>query len=785
MNDDNASTPQDGRFETLFEQAPFSIQLFARDGRTLRVNQAWKRLWQVREGDGLLDFMLTQHNVLTDPDIEAKGLAEYFRRAFAGESVQLPDTFFDHVELGAPARVRWVRASASPILGQDGEVREVMLVHEDITTHKQAELERRTDELRLQQLANMIPQLAWMADPTGAIHWYNDRWYEYTGTVPKDMVGWGWQSVHDLEVLPDVLQRWTFAIENGEPFQMTFPLKGRDGRFRPFFTQIVPLKDSTGAVQQWFGTNTDVSQIEEAERGLREAEERLRLATTAGNIGTWELDVDSDRLTWSEQVYSLHGLDVGTFGGRTEDFMALVHPEDRERVQAQVQRTMQTRQTLSAEFRALLPGGGERWLAASGHHHVNSEGSVRLVGATVSIDAYKRAEAKLRETDRRKDEFLAMLAHELRNPLAPIATAAHLLRRPDLDEQKVRSASAIISRQVKHITELMEDLLDVSRVTRGLVELDKTPVDLKAVLSSAAEQARPLIEARRHVLTSRLNSEDAFVLGDSTRLIQAVTNVLNNAAKYTPPGGEIALNLEVLASRATITVKDNGTGIEAALLPQVFELFTQGSRAPDRAQGGLGIGLALVRSIVELHGGEVVASSAGAGAGSTFTMTFALLEESSGVRAFDDAPALDQDAMRPLNIMVVDDNRDAAEVLEMVLAMAGHQVAVQHDARSALDALRGFSPDVFILDIGLPDVDGHTLARRLKEAGQGGLLIALTGYGQAQDRELSKAAGFDHHLVKPVDHQVLAGVLEKVSPTATRDWANRRTPVDDRAGGLR
>jgi signal transduction histidine kinase len=256
--------------------------------------------------------------------------------------------------------------------------------------------------------------------------------------------------------------------------------------------------------------------------------------------------------------------------------------------------------------------------------------------AAVAIENTQLYQA-LRDTDRRKNEFLAMLAHELRSPLAPIATAAHLLKLGMDDEQTVRQASEIISRQVKHITGLMEDLLDVSRVTRGMVQLDKRPVELKAVLSSAIEQSGPLIDERGHRLTTRVHSEHAWVLGDSTRLVQAVANVLNNAAKYTPVGGEICLNVEVAGSNALISIIDNGPGIDADLLPHVFELFTQGPRTLDRAQGGLGIGLALVHSIVELHGGNVRVLSAGPGSGSTFIITLPLAEPSSALGPDGDA----------------------------------------------------------------------------------------------------------------------------------------------------
>ncbi len=310
------------------------------------------------------------------------------------------------------------------------------------------------------------------------------------------------------------------------------------------------------------------------------------------------------------------------------------------------------------------------------------------------------------------------------------------------------------------MTELVDDLLDVSRVTRGLVQLKRETLDVNAAIASAIEQVRPLIDARRHVLTTWTDPRPVSVIGDRTRLTQMIVNLLNNAAKYTPEGGEIALRLEVVAARVAIVVTDNGLGIEAAFLPHLFDLFTQGERTPDRAQGGLGIGLALVRSIVELHGGEIEASSDGAGKGSTFTLWLPL----AGKHSADAAPAHAAEprrASRAVDILIVDDNLDAARSLAALLEGAGHRVTVSADAKGALNVPEGRVPRVFILDIGMPTMNGYELARRLRArpASAAAILIALTGYGHTSDREQARSAGFDHHFVKPVDMEALAAIL--------------------------
>jgi len=402
---------------------------------------------------------------------------------------------------------------------------------------------------------------------------------------------------------------------------------------------------------------------------------------------------------------------------------------------------------------------------------VEADGSVPaifVVGSDVTQN--KLATEALHEANRRKDEFLAMLAHELRNPLAPISTAAHLLTLTAADQPRVLQVGAIITRQVAHMTSLVDDLLDVSRVTRGLVTLDQEVLDLKAVVAHALEQARPAVEARRHLLTVRTTSAQVPVRGDRTRLVQVIVNLLNNAAKYTPEGGEITLETHTDQERAIVTVTDTGNGIEPSLLPHVFELFTQGKRTPDRSHGGLGLGLALVKSMVELHGGRAIAHSGGVDQGSTFTVILPL----AGQPTVQDVPRGPDAAevVRPRRIMVVDDNLDAAETIAALLGARGHDVTVQTDAGPAIEAAALDRFDVFILDIGLPGMDGYELAGRLRArpAHADALFIALTGYGQAGDRARSETAGFAHHFVKPVDMQRLTEALAAAHAIRQSDY---------------
>jgi signal transduction histidine kinase/CheY-like chemotaxis protein len=376
----------------------------------------------------------------------------------------------------------------------------------------------------------------------------------------------------------------------------------------------------------------------------------------------------------------------------------------------------------------------------------------------------KQVEDELRAANRQKDQFLAMLAHELRNPLAPIMTAAQLLKVGSLDPRSVANASDIIVRQATHMTDLVNDLLDVSRVTRGLVTLEKEELDLNVIVAAAVEQVRPLIDARRHSLTLQLSSRSAHVTGDRTRLVQVISNILNNAAKYTAPGGRITLSVTVDEQRVHVAVRDNGVGIAPDVLPYIFDLFTQAERTPDRSQGGLGIGLALVKSLVALHGGTVSARSEGLGQGSEFCICLPRLATLDGA-GDGDAGSAGMRAPGALRVMVVDDNVDAAQMLAALLEVQGHAVGVEYDARGALERAQRERPDVLLLDIGLPDMDGYELARCLRSqaAGAQATLVALTGYGQSQDRKEAEQAGFDHYLVKPADMDQVNAVLAEAA----------------------
>jgi PAS domain S-box-containing protein len=406
---------------------------------------------------------------------------------------------------------------------------------------------------------------------------------------------------------------------------------------------------------------------------------------------------------------------------------------------------------------------------------VELDGEEILIAVVRDVTEKKRAAEALREADRRKDEFLAMLAHELRNPIAPISAAAALLKAAPENCDRVLQIGQLISRQVGHMASLVDDLLDVSRVTRGLIKLEKQVCDLHELVSEAIEQARALIAARHHLLTLHTEPGPAPIHADRSRVVQIIVNLLNNAAKYTPDGGTIELRMAASDGQVELSVADNGIGIGPSLLPHVFELFTQAERSPDRSQGGLGLGLALVKSLVELHGGSVSASSDGPGKGSRFTVRLPLLEHAAIMQPEPVALTAVPMDMGALEVMVVDDNADAADSLAMLLEGMGCAVTVRYDSHSALAELSKSVPQVCLLDIGLPEMDGYCLARHVREQ-RGGidcLLVAVTGYGQPADRIKAQAAGFDEYFVKPVDADrliALIGANARSAQLARRDF---------------
>jgi PAS domain S-box-containing protein len=504
-----------------------------------------------------------------------------------------------------------------------------------------------------------------------------------------------------------------------------------------------------------------------AERTAREQGELLRV--TLASIGDAVIATDTHgRVTFLNPVaQAWTGWDeTAAVGAALDAVLQLVHEETRQRIAIAA---AGSGGSLPGDSHHLLiaRGGGERPVESRATPIRDGDGAV--VGIVIvlrDVTERRRIEATLREANRHKDEFLAMLAHELRNPLAPIRNAIQLLNRVGSQDVAELEARAIIERQLEHLVRLVDDLLDVSRITRGLIKLHKEPVDLATVVARAVESSRPLIDARRHRLTVNLPAEPLPVSADLVRLAQVILNLLNNAAKYTPEGGRILLTVERGEAgpnphaEAVVRVRDTGMGIPAAMLGKVFDLFTQVESSQHRAEGGLGIGLTLVRRLTEMHGGTVAVNSGGAGAGAEFVVRLPLLE-SAQAPAADSAHA---QARRPSvrRILVVDDNHDSADSLAMLLRLFGNDVRTAYDGRQGITIAAAYQPDLILLDLGLPGMNGIEVARqiRLSDTGRRPQIVALSGYGTEEDRRQTRQAGFDAHLIKPLDLETLQAMLE-------------------------
>jgi PAS domain S-box-containing protein len=629
--------------------------------------------------------------------------------------------------------------------------------------------ERKRESERLRSFFQQAPGfMAILRSPEHVFEFANSAYMRLIGE--RDLLG-----KNAREVLPEVEGQGFFELLDkvylsGVPYSASdVPLllqRDNDEFARQTYVDFVyqPIIEAGGAVSGIFIEGVDATERHVAKEALELSQARLKEGLLAARMMVWEWKLRTGSVTFSENA-------VSVFGGNQlnmVDVWKCMHPDDL----SELTQARDTAITVCGEYECSVrftrpDDRNKRWLHIHGKVICDDDGIARSIrGVAIDVTARKQAEEALKDADRRKDEFLAMLAHELRNPLAPITSAAQLLRAAPNDERRVVRTSEIIMRQAEHMTSLINDLLDVSRVTTGIVTLDKQLLDLNQVVLSSIEQVLPTLEARQHQFTYEPPATVMLALGDWKRLVQVITNLLQNAAKYTPVGGNIALRLGYAEDEICISVQDNGVGIEPALLSHVFELFTQAKRTSDRSEGGLGLGLALVKSLVNSHGGRVVASSEGVGQGSTFTVLLPVYDTSKETASERNIGMATTSATQRLRLLVVDDNVDAANTLAMFLEAAGHEVSVEHEPGAVLEQVQTTSYDVYLLDIGLPGMDGNELARRLRSVPQSAqaTLIAVTGYGQQYAKDTAIAAGFDYYFVKPASPVELTRLLATLQP---------------------
>jgi PAS domain S-box-containing protein len=659
--------------------------------------------------------------------------------------------------------------SAAPIRDREGRIAGAVLVFRDISRRRHDEQARDASTRSLRELMDLLPGAIYTTDAQGRLLQYNPAAVAFSGRVPelgsdawfRDWTLYG----PDGAPLPPAQYPMRRVLERGQATGGDeLVLEREDGLHLWFEAYSTPRLDDEGRVVGALHLLLDVTPRKETDAALKMSELRYRHLFESATDGIVLLDAATARITDANpRICALLGLAHAELVGRELWQVGLF--EERDDCQAAL-RTLRRERVVRCADMPLRTRHGQR-IDVEFVSNVYGKAPQEVMQCNIrDITERKTATAALREASQRKSEFLAMLAHELRNPLAPVRSALEILVHAGGDAGTQRSAIETMQRQVAHMVRMVDDLLDVSRVERGSIELRRRHVDLSDVVRQSAEVVRPLFDRLQHRFSVTLPPQPIYVDADATRLSQVFGNLLNNACKFTRTGGgHVELTVEREAAHAVISVRDNGVGIAADQLARVFELFVQVDTSLERSAHGLGIGLTLVRTLVELHGGSVQATSAGIGRGSEFVIRLPTLD-AAAVQADAGAPeprVQPHAARAPRRILVVDDNRDATESLMLLLQLDGHETRAAYDGPEALDAAQAFQPEIVLLDIGLPGLNGYEVARCLRQrpGGEHLLLVALTGWGQDDDRERTRAAGFDEHLVKPVDPALLDRVLAR------------------------
>jgi PAS domain S-box-containing protein len=661
--------------------------------------------------------------------------------------------------------IRWLEAHGSASKATSGEPVKLYGVTLDITERVQAEQHYNRTSAILSAFIRSTPSVMVVKDRDSRVLMANPHLLRVLGRSEAEVLGRNSVDFFGPERGAVLLANDRRVMETGAPetFEELIPLP--DG-MHVYLSTKAPLYDETGEVIGVTGLGVDITARKQIEEALRRATDTMSASVClCGRDFTYRWVSRAFASAWNEPAARFVGRSIEEVLGSAAWT----------RLRPLYERVL-TGEQLEDEHLVPLGALGPRWVHVT-YTPTRSEGGEvdGWVAVVIDIDQRKRSEEALKEAARRKDEFLATLAHELRNPLAPLRNGLELMRLTS-DPTLVAQARDMMERQLAHMIRLVDDLLDLSRITRGKVELRLARCELQTIVRNAVDTSRPLMEARGHRLQVQLPAEPVELIADAVRLSQVLANLLNNSARYCDPGGHIALIAESDGARLTVRVEDTGRGIPSELLDAIFDPFVQGERSVDGASGGLGIGLTLVRRLVEMHGGSVEARSPGAGLGSEFVVTVPLEGRALPLGTTAGAGNADMNATAAarLKLLVADDNRDGAESLTQLLQLAGHQVRTVYDGAAALDAARAEAPDVALLDIGMPELDGLEVARRLRTVPgcERTLLVAVTGWGQAEDRARSRSAGFDHHLVKPVDlpalHALLASWARATAPAARR-----------------
>ena len=742
----NARRSED-RYRALFDTMDQGVcvcqMLFDQDGRPvdyrfLEVNQLFAQMTGLHDAAGK-----TAREMV--PNLEDHWFELYGRVALTGEPARFVNC--------SDAMGRWFEVGAFRV--GDAAERTFAILFTDITQRRRTEEALREAQERFRTFADTAPAMLWVTEPDGSCSFLSRGWFEFTGQTEVTALGFGWLDAVHPEDRGAARAAFLRASKGRVPYAFEHRLRTADGSYRWVIDAGRPRLAGDGSFLGFIGSVIDIDD-------RKRAEERLDMVVNSSEIGLWYCDLPFDELIWNGKVKEHFGLSPDS-RVTIDTFYEHLHPEDRERTRVAIEQAIQQHTPYDIEYRTVGTDGRQRWIRAIGRTTYQDDRPIRFDGITLDVtERLMQAEA-LREADRLKDEFLATLAHELRNPLAPLRNGLEIIKLAADDGTAVERAREMMERQLGQMVRLVDDLLDVSRISKGKLMLRRERTSLATLLRNAIETSRPLLDASRHELSMVLPDSPLYVDADVTRLSQVFANLLNNAAKYTPPGGRIVIHVTAGDEHAVVSIRDNGIGIPPEMLARVFEMFTQVRKAGETGETGLGLGLTIVEQLVRMHGGTVEARSGGAGKGSEFIVTLPRLAVTSSTE-----PGLPagEPSLATRRILVVDDNHDSAYTLAMMLELMGHETETAHDGRAALIAAERYKPDTILLDIGMPDLNGYEVAARLRQQAWGAkiVLVALTGWGQDRDKQRSRDAGFDFHLVKPIEPRALQAMLTVLEP---------------------
>lgn len=751
---EDALRESERRFRYLAEAIPTLVWVTREDGKLGYVNQSWTAYtgYTVEEAREL------HWQELIHPE-DQQSFWPLWGLALADGDTREGEARIRRYD----GEYRWHYFKMVRLVDDDGRVSSWHGASLDVHEHRKIEQALRDSEGLFHMIADMAPIMLWITETDGRCSFLSKGWYDFTGMAPERAMGWGWTEVIHPEDRERTTQVFLAANKAKRDYERDYRMCRADGVYRWVFDRGRARFGPAGEFLGFIGSIVDIHERTEAEARLRESEERFR--TLADNMSqlSWMADREGRLLWFNRRWYEFTG--ASEKHSINWGWIKYLHPEHRRAVIKRLQHSWDTGEQWEDTFPLRDKHGEYHWFLSRALPIHDEEGKItRWFGTHTDVTAQMEAEEALRKANQRKNEFLATLAHELRNPLAPLRNGLEIMLLAGDDPEVIRNARDMMERQLEHMVRLIDDLLDLSRISRGKIRLSKRRVKLADVISQAVELSRPKIEAQALNFHLTLPEEQCYVHADPTRLSQVFANLLNNSAKFTPRGGDVWLTVTVEDGTVHVSVRDNGIGMPSELVPQVFEMFVQGERSLE-TQGGLGVGLSLVKGLVEMHGGSVQAYSEGLNKGSEFTVTLPLVDagptEADMQAELSSSPQPDRH-----RVLVVDDNPDSALSMATMLELLGNETRTANDGLQALAEAEAFRPDIVLLDIGMPKLNGYEVAQRLRREkwGKDILLAALTGWGQDEDRRRSRNAGFDAHLVKPANLADIQDLLHGRKP---------------------